>query len=70
MFIDRYDYLHNPDQQNFGVEFRKIVFPNNQDFALPEFSYFGYPQLSLACRDVRFFLLHSILSLKSEYLLV
>jgi hypothetical protein len=51
MFISRSDYLLNPDQ-NFGVEFRKIVFPNNQDFALPEFSEFGYPQLSLACRDV------------------
>jgi hypothetical protein len=54
IFIDRLDYLHNPDQQQIGVEFRKIVFPNNQDFVLPEFSYFGYPQLSLACRYVCF----------------
>jgi hypothetical protein len=52
MFINRQDYLLDQNNQNLGVDFKKIAFPNEQDFILPEYSYVGYPQLSLASKTV------------------
>ncbi len=51
-FVIRHDYLLDHNNQKLGVEFKKINFPNNEDFVLPDFSYVGYPQLSLASKDV------------------
>jgi hypothetical protein len=40
-----------------GIEFKKINVPTAQDFALPDYSYSGYPQTSLASKEVFFFIL-------------
>jgi hypothetical protein len=52
-FVHRQDYLRNQENKKLGVEFKKVDFPDNQHLVLPDFSYRGYPQLSLACKDVR-----------------
>jgi hypothetical protein len=53
-FFHRHDYLLNNEKENFGVDFKKVLFPSDQEFVLPEFSYSGYPQVSLASKDVCF----------------
>ena len=54
IFINRHDYLLDPNNSQLGVEFKKILFPNSQDFVLQEFFFAGYPQLSLASKEVCF----------------
>jgi hypothetical protein len=50
--MNRHDYLLNQTNRKLGVEFQKIFIPNNQDFIVPEYSYIGYPHVSLASKDV------------------
>jgi hypothetical protein len=35
-----------------GIDFKKISIPTAEDFALPDYSYNGYPQTSLASKEV------------------
>jgi hypothetical protein len=51
-FCNRYDFLRDQENRRLGVEFKIIAHPSSQDFVLPDFSYEGYPQLTLACKDV------------------
>ena len=36
-----------------GIQFKTIDAPNPQEFPLPEYSFAGFPQTSLASRKVR-----------------
>ena len=48
----RHDYLRNLSNGQLGIDFRKINVPTAEDFALPTFSFAGYPQTSLASKEV------------------
>ncbi|CAF1083815.1 unnamed protein product [Rotaria sordida] len=44
------NYLPDQRSENHGIKFTAIEDPAEQDFVLPEFSFDGYPQLSLASK--------------------
>ena len=48
----KFEYLRDQTVQKLGIEFTKIIYPNQQDFVVPEFAFTGYPQVSLASRIV------------------
>jgi len=48
----RHDYIRNLDNPKLGIEFKKINVPTAQDFSLPDYSHSGYPQTSLASKEV------------------
>jgi hypothetical protein len=50
----RHDYIRNLDNPRLGIDFKKINFPTAEDFTLADFSLSGYPQTSLASKEVFF----------------
>jgi len=52
LILFRHDYIRNLDNPKLGIEFKKINIPSAQDFALPDYSHSGYPQTSLASKEV------------------
>ncbi|CAF3501562.1 unnamed protein product [Rotaria socialis] len=46
----RQNYLLNHNTERHGIEFKPIVGASRQDLLLPEYSYDGYPQVSLASK--------------------
>ncbi len=48
----RHEYIRNLDNQELGIDFKKISVPSADDFKVPDYSYLGYPQTSLASKEV------------------
>ncbi|CAF1959019.1 unnamed protein product [Rotaria magnacalcarata] len=47
----KHEFLRNLDNPKLGIDFKKILIPTAQDFALPNYSFTGYPQTSLASKE-------------------
>ncbi|CAF1270425.1 unnamed protein product [Rotaria sordida] len=47
----KHDYLRNLDNPKLGIDFKKINIPTAQDFSIPDYSFTGYPQTSLASKE-------------------
>jgi hypothetical protein len=52
IYIFRHDYLRNLNNPKMGIEFKKLYIPSAADFNLPDYSFSGYPQTSLASKEV------------------
>jgi hypothetical protein len=48
----RHDYLRSLDNPRLGIDFKKLEIPNAQDFTISDYSFSGYPQTSLASKEV------------------
>ena len=52
IYFFRHEYIRNLDNPKLGIDFKRIEIPSAQDFSLPDFSITGYPQTSLASKEV------------------
>ncbi len=50
--IFRHDYLRHPDNSYMGINFKQITLPSAQDFNIAQYTFSGYPQVSLASKEV------------------
>lgn len=48
----RHEYIRNLDNRELGIDFKRVTVPTNEDFRLPDYSFGGYPQTSLASKEV------------------